>query len=333
MDHCYREPLRERPPRRVHDRRGRPPPQFEAARRKVARFVNATDGAEIVFTRNATEAINLVAYSWARANLREPATPIVLTHMEHHANVVPWQMLAAERGVELRWIPLTADFRLDLTDLDALLDGAKLLAISAMSNVLGTINDIRPLADAAHAARRARARRRLPVRPARRRPTCRPGTPTSSRSPRTRCCGPSGIGALWARAELLDAMPPFLGGGEMIRDVRLDGFTHQRAAVEVRGGHARRSPRPSASAPRSTTSTALGMDAVRAHEMQLTGYALDAPRATASTTASRSTARATSRCAAARSRSCSTASTPTTSARSSTRTASACGPATTAPSP
>ncbi|MDQ1382205.1 MAG: cysteine desulfurase / selenocysteine lyase, partial [Actinomycetota bacterium] len=123
---------------------------FEDARRKVARFVNAPRTDEIVFTRNATESINLVAYSWARANLNA-GDAIVLSHMEHHANVVPWQILAAERGVELRWIPMTADFRLDLTDLEQLLDGARLLAVSAMSNVLGTINDIRPLADAAHA--------------------------------------------------------------------------------------------------------------------------------------------------------------------------------------
>jgi len=123
---------------------------FEDARRKVANFVGAAQPEEIVFVRNATEAINLVAYTWARANL-QAGDAIVLSHMEHHANVVPWHMLAAERGVELRWIPLTDDFRLDLTDLDELLDGAKLLAISAMSNVLGTINEIRPLADAAHA--------------------------------------------------------------------------------------------------------------------------------------------------------------------------------------
>ena len=120
-----------------------------------------------MFTRNATEAINLVAYTWARANLRA-GDAIVLSHMEHHANVVPWHMLAAERGVELRWIPMTADYQLDLTDLDQLLDGARLLAITAMSNVLGTINDIRPLADAAHAHDALRARRRLPVRAARR---------------------------------------------------------------------------------------------------------------------------------------------------------------------
>src|SRR5205823_13130420 len=112
---------------------------YEAARRKVAGFVNAHHAHEIVYVRNATEAINLVAYSWARANLHE-GDPIVLTHMEHHANVVPWHILAAERGVELRWIRLTPDYQLDLGDFDRLIDGAKLLAFSAMSNVLGTIN-------------------------------------------------------------------------------------------------------------------------------------------------------------------------------------------------
>ena len=176
-----------------------------------------------MFTRNATEAINLVAYTWARANLRE-GDAIVLTHMEHHANVVPWHMLAAERGVELRWIPMTADYQLDLTDLDQLLDGARLLAVTAMSNVLGTINDIRPLADAAH------AHDALVLVDA-----CQyvPHVATDVQAwdadfvafSAHKMCGPSGIGALWAREALLEEMPPFLGGGEMIRDVRLDGFT------------------------------------------------------------------------------------------------------------
>ena len=196
---------------------------FEDARRKVARFINARRSEEVVFTRNATEAINLVAYTWARANLGA-GDVIVLSHMEHHANVVPWHMLAAERGVELRWIPLTEDFRLDLSNLDQLLDGAKLLAISAMSNVLGTINEIRPLADAAHAAGA-----HVLV------DACQfvPHVATDVQAwdadfiafSAHKLLGPSGIGALWARYELLEEMPPFLGGGEMIRDVRLDGFT------------------------------------------------------------------------------------------------------------
>ncbi|MDQ1520163.1 MAG: cysteine desulfurase / selenocysteine lyase, partial [Actinomycetota bacterium] len=124
---------------------------YEAARKKAARFIGAASPSELVFTKNITEGINLVAYSWARANLRE-GDVIVVSEMEHHANIVPWHILAAERGIELRWIPINAEFRLDLTDLESLLDGAKLLAITAMSNVLGTANDIRALADAAHAA-------------------------------------------------------------------------------------------------------------------------------------------------------------------------------------
>jgi len=246
---------------------------FEDARRKVARFVGANRTEEIAFVRNATEAINLVAYTWARANL-VAGDAIVLSHMEHHANVVPWHMLAAERGVELRWIPLTEDFRLDLTGLDTLLTGAKLLAISAMSNVLGTINDIRPLADAAH------SHGAMALVDA-----CQyvPHVATDVQAwdadfvafSAHKLLGPSGIGALWARYELLDAMPPFLGGGEMIRDVRLDGFSPNdvpwkfeagtQAIVEAIGFGAA-----------VDYLSALGMPAVRQHEMQLTQYALDA---------------------------------------------------------
>lgn len=246
---------------------------MEAARRKVARFVNARRPEEIVFVRNATEAINLVAYTWARANLRA-GDAVVLTHMEHHANVVPWQMLAAERGVELRWIPLTDDFRLDLGGLDALLDGARLLAVTAMSNVLGTINEVRPLADAAH------AHGALVLVDA-----CQhvPHVATDVQQMDAdfvafsahKMCGPSGIGALWARFELLDAMPPFLGGGEMIRDVRLDGFTTNDVPWKFEAGTPAIAEAIGFGAAVDYLE-ALGMDAVRAHEMQLTRYALDA---------------------------------------------------------
>ena len=248
---------------------------FEAARRKVAQFVNAPRAEEIIFTRNATEAINLVAYSWARANLRA-GDAIVLSHMEHHSNVVPWQMLAAERGVELRWIPLTPDFRLDLSNLDALLDGARLLAISAMSNVLGTINDIRPLADAAH------AHGALVLVDA-----CQyvPHVATDVRQwdadfiafSSHKLLGPTGIGALWARLELLEAMPPFLGGGEMIRDVRLDGFTTNDVPWKFEAGTPAIVEAVGFGAAVDYLS-ALGMDAVRAHEVSLTGYTLEALR-------------------------------------------------------
>ncbi|MDP9333646.1 MAG: SufS family cysteine desulfurase [Actinomycetota bacterium] len=248
---------------------------FEAARRKVARFVNAPHAEEIVFTRNATESINLVAYSWARANLHA-GDAIVLSHMEHHANVVPWQMLAAERGVELRWIPLTSDFRLDLSNLEALLHGARLLAISAMSNVLGTLNDIRPLADAAH------AHGALALVDA-----CQyvPHVATDVQHwdadfiafSSHKLCGPTGIGALWSRLELLEAMPPFLGGGEMIRDVRLDGFTTNDVPWKFEAGTPAIVEAVGFGAAVDYVS-ALGMDAVRAHEVSLTGYALEALR-------------------------------------------------------
>jgi Selenocysteine lyase len=124
---------------------------YEEARAKAARFIGAPSPRECIFTRSTTEAMNLVAHAWGRSSLKA-GDAIVLTHMEHHANVVPWHMLAAERGVELRWIPLTPDGRLDLTDLDRLLDGVKLLGVTAVSNVLGTINDIASLSAAAHDA-------------------------------------------------------------------------------------------------------------------------------------------------------------------------------------
>jgi cysteine desulfurase/selenocysteine lyase len=248
---------------------------FEDARRKVARFVNAPRTDKIIFTRNATESINLVAYTWARANLVE-GDAIVLSHMEHHANVVPWQILAAERGVELRWIPMTADFRLDLSELDALLDGASLLAISAMSNVLGTINHIRPLADAAH------AHGALVLVDA-----CQfvPHVATDVQEwdadfvafSSHKILGPTGIGALWARMELLEAMPPFLGGGEMIRDVRLDGFTTNDVPWKFEAGTPAIVEAVGFGAALDYI-TALGMDAVRAHEMLVTRYALEALR-------------------------------------------------------
>jgi cysteine desulfurase / selenocysteine lyase len=246
---------------------------FEAARTRVAAFVNAPSSRELIFVRNATEAINLVAYSWGRANLRE-GDVVVLSHMEHHANVVPWHMLVAERGIELRWIPMTADFQLDLTDLDALLNGATLLAVSAMSNVLGTINDIRFLADAAH------AHDALILVDA-----CQyvPHVATDVQAwdadfvafSAHKMLGPAGIGALWARESLLDAMPPFLGGGEMINDVRLDGFTTNELPWKFEAGTPAIAEAIGFGAAVDYLE-ALGMDAVRDHEMRLTRYMLDA---------------------------------------------------------
>src|SRR6516164_9017209 len=245
---------------------------FEAGRAALARFIGAPTG-EVVFTKNVTEAINLVAYSWGRANLGA-GDVVVLTEMEHHANLVPWLALKAERGIALRYLSLTGDGKLDLSHLDATLDGAKLLGVSAMSNVLGTINPVRELADAAHAAGAL-----ILVDGAQQ----APHLPTDVKALGAdffgctghKMLGPTGIGALWARRELLESMPPFLGGGEMIRDVRLDGFTTNDVPWKFEAG----TP-PIAEAVGLSAAVeylnGLGMQAVREHERSLTEYALDA---------------------------------------------------------
>jgi cysteine desulfurase / selenocysteine lyase len=250
---------------------------YEAARAKVARLLHAPAAEEIVFTKNVTEAINLVAYSWARDNLR-PGDAVVLTDMEHHANVVPWHILATERGVELRWIPLTDDYRLDLGDLDRLLDGARLLAASAASNVLGTINDVRRLADAAHTVGAlilvdaAQAVPHFPV-------DVTEWDADFVGFTGHKMLGPTGIGGLWARAELLEAMPPFLGGGEMIRDVSTEGFTPNDVPWKFEAGTPPIAEAIGLGAAVDYLDT-LGLDAVRAHERELTAFALDSLDAT-----------------------------------------------------
>src|SRR4051812_29583545 len=194
--------------------------RFEAAREAAARFIGAPSARGIVFTKNVTEGFNLVAYSWGRANLRE-GDAVLLTEIEHHANLVPWLMLKEERGIELRFIPVAEDFTLDLTDLDRLVDGVKLVSVTAMSNVLGTLPPLNRLADAAHATGAL-----FMVDGAQ----YVPHLPTDVKAlgcdffgfTGHKMLGPTGIGVLWAREELLESMPAFLGGGEMIRDVRLD---------------------------------------------------------------------------------------------------------------
>jgi cysteine desulfurase/selenocysteine lyase len=246
---------------------------YEGARAKAARFIGAPSETGVVFTKNVTEAFNLVAHSWGRANLHE-GDAVVLSEIEHHANIVPWLMLAQERGIELRYLRLGEDGNLDLSNLDQLLDGAKLLSITGSSNVLGTMPPLRHLADAAHAAGAL-----FMVDGAQ----LVPHVPTSVVDidcdflgfTGHKMLGPSGIGVLWGRPELLDAMPPFLGGGEMIRDVRLDGFTTNDVPWKFEAG-----TMPIAEAVGLGAAidylTALGMDAVRQHEIELNAYALRA---------------------------------------------------------
>jgi cysteine desulfurase/selenocysteine lyase len=249
---------------------------YEQARIDLARFIGAPSPSEVIFTKNITEGVNLVAYSWGRANLHA-GDVVVLTEMEHHANLVPWLALKAERGIELRYIPVADDGGLDLSRLDEALDGAKLFGVTSVSNVLGTINPIRRLTEAAHDAGAlilvdgAQHAPHMPLDVAAL--GCDFFGVTGHKM-----LGPTGIGAMWARAELLEAMPPFLGGGEMIRDVRLDGFTTNDVPWKFEAG----TP-PIAEAVGLSAAVryleALGMEAVREHERSLTAYALSALRA------------------------------------------------------
>jgi cysteine desulfurase/selenocysteine lyase len=195
---------------------------YEDARRRLARFINARSPREIVFTRNTTEAINLVAYAWGRANLRA-GDAILLTEMEHHSNLVPWQLLAAEKGAKLRFLPIDGRGELVLEDLPGLLaDGkVKLAAICHASNVLGTVNPAAEIARQVHAAGglvlldAAQSVPHFPV-------DVQALDADFAAFSAHKMLGPTGIGALYGRRALLEEMPPFLAGGEMIREVRYE---------------------------------------------------------------------------------------------------------------
>ncbi len=244
---------------------------FEGARGKVRRLIGAASDAEVIFTKNATESLNLIVWSWGKANLHAGDT-IVLTHMEHHANLVPWHMLAAERGFEIRWIPLTPDGLLDLTNLDQLLDGAKAVSFAAMSNVLGTINPVAKISAAAHAAGAISivdACQAVPHQPV---DVTDLGADLLAFSAH-KLCGPTGIGVLWGREALLEAMPPFMGGGSMINDVKLSGFTTAPLPYKFEAGTPPITEAIGLGAAIDYIS-ALGLDNIRQHEIQLTTYAL-----------------------------------------------------------
>ncbi len=211
---------------------------YEEARAKVAKFINAPSPECVIFTRNTTEAINLVAYTWGRANMRE-GDEILLTQMEHHSNLIPWQRLAAEKGATVRYIELTDTQTLALDGLENLFDArTRMMAMPHVSNSLGTINPVEKIASGGAAKRRRasswtgrRVRRTC-------RWTCRRSAATSTPSQRTRCLGPRASACCTRGKELLEEMEPFLGGGEMIRKVDLRRRDLERPAVEVRGGHA-----------------------------------------------------------------------------------------------
>jgi cysteine desulfurase/selenocysteine lyase len=248
---------------------------YEGARTKVARFINANNSNEVIFTKNATEALNLVIMSWGRANLQRDDV-VVLTHLEHHANIVPWHMLVAERGIQLRWVPLTPDGQLDLANLGALLDGAKVFSFTSMSNVLGTITPVQQLCTAAHNAGALAivdGCQSVPHQPTDVRAWDADFVAFSSH----KMCGPSGVGVLWGRETLLDELPPFLGGGNMISDVRLDGFTPAELPAKFEAGTPPITDVIGFGAAINYLEC-IGMTNVRQHEMKLSAYVLSTLR-------------------------------------------------------
>ncbi len=245
---------------------------FERARGKVARFINAKSQREIVFVRNTTEAINLVARSWGDASLRE-GDRILLSMMEHHSNLVPWQMLAQRTGAKLEFLPIDSEGRLALDNLDVQLAGVRLVAITQQSNVLGTINPVAEIARRAHAAGAlvlvdgAQSVPHMPV-------DVQALDIDFLAFSGHKMCGPTGIGVLWGRRAILEQMPPFLGGGSMIRVVGLHESTYADVPARFEAG-----------TPAIAEAIALGeaidflqeigMDRIYAHERELLGYALE----------------------------------------------------------
>jgi cysteine desulfurase / selenocysteine lyase len=247
---------------------------FEGARRKIARFIEAPDPATLIYVRNATEAINLVASSWGRQNIGA-GDEILLTEMEHHANLVPWMMLAEEKGATIRYVPVTANGLLDLSGLDSLLTPrTKIFAFTAMSNVLGTITPAKELVEA---AQRAGAVALVDA------AQSVPHLPVSVADldcdflvfSGHKMCGPTGIGILYGKRALLEEMPPYMGGGDMIRRVTYEGFIPNELPYKFEAGTPAIAEAVGLGAAVDYL-TSLGMENVHQHERFITNYALEA---------------------------------------------------------
>lgn len=247
---------------------------FEQARQKVANFINAPDAAQIIFVRNATEGFNLVTYSWGEANI-QAGDEILLTEMEHHANLVPWQMLAQRKGAIVRYVPFTAEGLLDLSNLDGLLtERTKIFSFTAVSNVFGTINPAKRLIAAAKAVgalTMVDAAQSVPHLAVDVQELDCDFLAFSGH----KMCGPTGIGVLYGKRHLLEAMPPFMGGGDMIRRVTLEGSTWNDIPWKFEAGTPAIAEGIGLGAAVDYL-TSLGMDNVHAHEQFLTSYALEA---------------------------------------------------------
>ncbi len=246
---------------------------YESARKRVAKFINAASWRELVFVKNTTEAINLVAYTWARANVRA-GDVILSTEMEHHSNIVPWQMLAAEKGARLEFVPINDDGTLRLEMLDTLLTPqVKLFTFTAMSNVVGTINPVAELVRRAHAVGAVAL-----VDGAQAVPHMRVDVQALDCDflafSGHKMCGPTGSGGLYGKRALLAAMPPFMGGGDMIRSVHLHESTWNDLPHKFEAGTPSICEGIGLGAAVDYLS-AVGMDRIRQHEIELVGYGID----------------------------------------------------------
>jgi cysteine desulfurase/selenocysteine lyase len=246
---------------------------YEQARVKLAKFINAASAHQVIYTRNTTESINLVAHTWARANLKA-GDLVILTEMEHHSNLVPWHMLAAERGIQLEFIPVTEKGLLDLEAYKLLLArNPKLVSFVHMSNVLGTINpaaEIIRLARAAGAVTVLDAAQSVPHLQVN---VQQLGVDFMAFSAH-KMCGPTGIGVLYGKSELLESMPPFLGGGDMIKEVKLRSFRPNTVPAKFEAGTPAIAESVGFGAAVDYLSS-IGMEAIAAHEHEITEYALE----------------------------------------------------------
>ena len=271
LDEYYRE-YNSNVHRGIHHLSEKATNAYEESRVKVAEFINAPNTHEVIYTRNTTESINLVAYAWGRKFLKA-GDVIVTTEMEHHSNLVPWHMLKTQMGIDIRIIPITDNGELDLTNLDELFDGAKLVSFMHVSNVLGTVNPVKQITQAAHAAGAlvmidgAQAVPNMPV------DVQALGVDFYAFSSH-KMCGPTGLGVLWGKSEILEAMDPFLGGGDMIYEVFLDHSTYAELPSKFEAGTPSIAQGIGLGAAVDYLSE-LGMEKIAAYEHDLTKIAME----------------------------------------------------------
>lgn len=270
MDRYYRE-QNANVHRGVHTLSETATAAYENARLRVTRFINAANPKQVIFTRNTTESLNLVAYSWGRANLK-PGDEVLITEMEHHSNIVPWQLICEMTGATLRYVPITPRGELDEDALAALLtERTKVFAFTAMSNVLGTINPVAELAAKAHAVGAIAvvdAAQSVPHLPTDVQALDVDFLAFSSH----KMLGPTGVGVLYGRRALLEAMPPFMGGGDMIREVKMSGSRWNELPYKFEAGTPAIAEAIGLGAAVDYLN-GLGMGWVAEHERQITAYA------------------------------------------------------------